>query len=233
MRTPATGPGRIPWVVGVTGASGVAYATSVLRGLIDAGESVDLIVSKAGRLTMLDELGYAVRDRSWREDVSAWLGRDVKDMAYWSATDFSAGPSSGSYRSRGMIVVPATTAVIAGIATGMSKDLIQRAGDVALKERRTLVLVVRESPLRAAALDHMSALAHEGAVVMPASPAFYAGGQSLQDMVDFVAGRVLDQCGVEHELYRRWQGDLGEASALAADDGAPGEESVDPDLDPR
>ena len=197
---------RIPWVVGVTGASGVAYATSVLRGLIDAGESVDLVVSKAGRLTMLDELGFAVRDRSWEQDVKTWLERDVADVTYWSATDLAAGPSSGSYRTRGMIVVPATTAAVAGIATGMSKDLIQRAGDVTLKERRPLVLVVREAPLRAAALDHMAALAREGAVILPATPAFYAGAQSVQDLVDFVAGRVLDQCGVEHDLYQRWAG---------------------------
>ena len=197
---------RIPWVVAITGASGVAYATSVLRGLLDAGESVDLVVSKAGRLTMLDELQFAVRDRSWREDVARWLDRDDSSIRYWSPGDFAAGPSSGSYRTRGMIVVPATTAVVAGIASGMSKDLIQRAGDVTLKERRPLVLVVREAPLRGAVLEHMSALAREGAVIMPASPAFYAGGQSVQDLVDFVAGRVLDQCGVQHNLYRRWLG---------------------------
>jgi 4-hydroxy-3-polyprenylbenzoate decarboxylase len=105
-----------------------------------------------------------------------------------------------------MIVVPATTASVAGIATGMSKDLIQRAGDVTLKERRPLVLVVREAPLRVAALEHMAALAREGAVILPATPAFYAGAQNVQDLVDFVAGRVLDQCGVEHDLYRRWAG---------------------------
>lgn len=197
---------RIPWVVAVTGASGVAYATSVLRGLLDAGESVDLVISKAGRLTMLDELQFAVRDRSWRDDVAKWLDRDVSNIRYWSPGDFAAGPSSGSYRTRGMIVVPATTAVVAGIASGISKDLIQRAGDVTLKERRPLVLVVREAPLRGAILEHMSALAREGAVIMPASPAFYAGGQSVQDLVDFVAGRVLDQCGVRHSLYRRWLG---------------------------
>lgn len=197
---------RIPWVVGVTGASGIAYATSVLRGLIDAGESIDLVISKAGRLAMLDELGFAVRDRFWEDDFRAWLERDVSDVAYWSATDLAAGPSSGSYRTHGMIVVPATTAVVAGIAIGMSKDLIQRAGDVTLKERRPLVLVVREAPLRASALDHMAALAREGAVVLPATPAFYAGAQSAQDLVDFVAGRVLDQCGIEHDLYRRWEG---------------------------
>ena len=205
--------GRLPWVVGITGASGVAYATSVLRGLLDAGESVDLVVSKAGRLTMLDELQFAVRDRSWRDDVATWLDRDVTRVRYWSPGDCAAGPSSGSYRTKGMIVVPATTAVVAGIATGLSKDLIQRAGDVTLKERRILILVVREAPLRGAVLEHMSALTREGAVIMPASPAFYAGGQSVQDLVDFVAGRVLDQCGVMHNLYRRWPGGVGNPDA--------------------
>ena len=202
---------RVPWIVGVTGASGIPYATSVLRGLIDAGESVDLIVSKAGRLTMLDEQGYAIRDKFWREDVSRWLERDLAGMSYWSHSDFVAGPASGSYQTHGMIVVPATTSAIAGIALGISKDLIQRAAEVTLKERRTLALVVREMPLRATILDHMAALAREGAVILPASPGFYAGSDTVQQLVDFVAGRVLDQCGVDHDLYLRWSGSLGAA----------------------
>ena len=208
---------RIPWVIGVTGASGVPYATSVLRGLLDAGESLDLIVSRAARLTMLDELGYAVRDGSWREDVSTWLERDIGDMRYWSAGNLAAGPASGSYRTRGMVVVPATTAAVAGIALGTSKDLVQRAGDVTLKERRPLVLVVRETPLRASVLGQMAALAAEGATIMPASPAFYTGATTVRQLVDFVAGRVLDVCGVEHDLYRRWDGVLG------GGEGGPGE----------
>lgn len=206
---------RKPWVVGITGASGMPYAAAVLRGLLDAGMDVDLIVSKAGRLTMLDELGFSVRDRSWRDDVAHWLDRDVSGVDYWSSNDFTAGPASGSYRSHGMIIAPATTAVVAGIAMGMSKDLIQRAGDVALKERRPLVLLVREMPLRSASLDHMAMLSREGATIMPASPAFYAGSQSVQQLVDFVAGRVLDQCGIAHSLYQRWDGVLGSASGEA------------------
>jgi 4-hydroxy-3-polyprenylbenzoate decarboxylase len=210
-------PGRKPWVVGVTGASGTPYAAAVLRGLLDAGEAVDLVVSQAARLTMIDELGFAVRDRNWREDVARWIGREPGGMAYWSSGDVSAGPSSGSYRTQGMIVVPATTAAVGGIALGLSKDLIQRAGDVTLKERRPLVLVVREMPLRAVVLDHLAALAREGAVVMPASPAFYSGATDVQGLVDFVAGRVLDACGVEHDLYTRWTGELGAASSVQED----------------
>lgn len=208
-----TGPAdkRIPWVVGVTGASGTPYAAAVMRGMLDAGEAVDLVLSQAARLTMLDELGFSVRDRSWKEDVAGWLGRDVGDMAYWSSGDMAAGPSSGSYRTKGMVVVPATTAAVSGIALGTCKDLLQRAGEVTLKERRRLVLVVREMPLRAVVLDQLAALAREGVVVMPASPAFYVESQSVQQLVDFVAGRVLDSCGVEHELYRRWTGEIGQA----------------------
>lgn len=207
------GSARKPWVVGVTGASGTPYAAAVLRGLLDAGEAVDLVVSQAARLTMIDELGFAVRDRNWRADVFRWIGREPTDMAYWSSGDVSAGPSSGSYRTQGMIVVPATTASVGGIALGLSKDLIQRAGDVTLKERRPLVLVVREMPLRAVVLDHLAALAREGAVIMPASPAFYSGATDVQGLVDFVAGRVLDACGVEHDLYTRWTGELGGANS--------------------
>lgn len=217
---------RTPWVVGVTGASGTPYAAAVMRGLLAAGEAVDLVLSQAARLTMLDELGFAIRDRTWREDVGTWLGQDPGDMSYWSSGDIAAGPASGSYPTRGMIVVPATTASVSGIALGASKDLLQRAGDVTLKERRRLVLVVREMPLRAAALDQLASLAREGAVVMPASPGFYAGSRDVQQLVDFVAGRVLDSCGVEHDLYLRWTGDLGQGRATP--DGAVARSGEDP-----
>ncbi|HWL98233.1 MAG TPA: UbiX family flavin prenyltransferase [Nocardioidaceae bacterium] len=197
---------RCPWVVAVTGASGTPYAARLLRALLDAGEDVDLMISKAARLTILDETGVRVRDGRWRQDVADWVGRDVDPVVYWSPTDFAAGPSSGSYRTRGMVVAPATTAAISGIAVGASKDLIQRAADVTLKERRPLVLLVRETPLRAVTLEQMATLAREGATIMPASPAFYAGAKSIDDLVDFVVGRLLDQLDVEHELFERWNG---------------------------
>jgi 4-hydroxy-3-polyprenylbenzoate decarboxylase len=201
---------RTPWVVGVSGASGTPYARAVLAGLLDAGEAVDLVVSRAARLTLLDECGIAWRDGHWREDLTAWLGRDDGDVVHWPAGDLAAGPSSGSYRTRGMVVVPASTAAVAGIAQGLSKDLLQRAADVTLKERRPLVVVPRETPLNRGHLVQMLALHDLGAVVLPASPAFYSGPTDLQQLVDFVAGRVLDAVGVEHGLYRRWSGTLGE-----------------------
>ncbi|MCI2415893.1 UbiX family flavin prenyltransferase [Saccharopolyspora sp. K220] len=216
--TTDNGPRR-PWVVGVTGASGTPYAAAVLRGLLDAGEDVDLVLSQAARLTLLDETGHTVRDKHWQADVGAWIGRDVSRVRYWTAGDMAAGPASGSYRTKGMVVVPATTASVAGIATGTNKNLLQRAADVTLKERRRLILVLRETPLRLSTLDNLRALAVEGAIIMPASPGFYAGANDIDQLVDFLAGRVLDLCDVEHDLYQRWAGTLGAARSRQPDPG--------------
>ncbi|WP_051796689.1 UbiX family flavin prenyltransferase [Streptomyces sp. NRRL S-87] len=258
--------GRVPWVVGVSGASGTPYAAAVLRGLLAAGEAVDLVVSRASRLTLLDETGIAFRDARWREDLAAWLARGAdgkpdtfpwvydalgggagggagdgdggangrggadggargggdgeghgggagRGVRYWAAGDLAAGPSSGSYRVKGMLIVPASTACVAGVALGLSKDLLQRAASVMLKERRRLVVAVRETPLNGQTLKHLVALDEAGAVVLPASPAFYAGATHIQDLVDFVAGRVLDAAEVPHRLYRRWEGELGGSRA--------------------
>ncbi|MEU0069728.1 UbiX family flavin prenyltransferase [Streptomyces sp. NPDC006332] len=217
----------MPWIVGVSGASGTPYAAAVLRALLDAGECVDLVVSRASRLTLLDETGIAFRDAHWQDDLREWLARgadgkpdsfraDIDGVRYWSAGDLAAGPSSGSYPSKGMLIVPASTACVAGVALGLSKDLLQRAASVTLKERRPLVVAVREAPLGGQTLRHLVALDDAGASVVPASPGFYAGATHIQDLVDFVAGRVLDAAGVKHRLYRRWKGELGGGGATRA-----------------
>lgn len=213
--------------MGVSGASGTPYAAAVLRALLAAGESVDLVVSRASRLTLLDETGIAFRDAHWRDDLREWLSRgadgkpdtftvdldlDLDGVRHWAAGDLAAGPSSGSYPSKGMLIVPASTACVAGVALGLSKDLLQRAASVTLKEGRTLIVAVRETPLNGQTLRHLVTLDDAGASVVPASPAFYAGATHIQDLVDFVAGRVLDAAGVEHRLYRRWKGELGGGS---------------------
>jgi len=207
---------RVPWIVGVTGASGTPYARAVITGLLDAGEPIDLVISRAARLTLLDETGASVRDAHWKDDVAAWLGRDLGDMVYWPAGDLAAGPSSGSYPARGMIVVPASTAACAGIAIGLSKDLLQRAAEVNLKERRPTVVVPRETPVTRSHLEHLIALHDAGAVVLPASPGFYGAGAraSAQQLIDFVAGKVLDALAVPHTLLTRWTGELGQRSPL-------------------
>lgn len=215
----------------MSGASGTPYARAVVGGLLDAGLPVDLIVSRAARLTVLDETGRPIRDGRWRDDVADFLGRDLAadaagaatagaDLRYWPAGDLAAGPSSGSYPARGMVVVPASTAACAGIALGLSKDLLQRAADVNLKEHRPVVVVPRETPAPRSHLVQLLALHDAGATVLPASPAFYAGARDVQQLVDFVAGRVLDALAVPHTLYLRWQGQLG-AARLAADSNDP------------
>jgi len=204
---------RRPWIVGVTGASGTPYARAVLGGLLDAGLPVDLMVSRAARLTILDETGISFRDAHWKDDLARWLGRDLAaaDIAYWPAGDLAAGPASGSYPARGMLVVPASTAAVAGIALGLSKDLLQRAADVTMKERRPLVVVPRETPLSRGTLAQLLALHDAGAVILPASPGFYAGATDVRQLVDFIAAKVLDVIGVPNDLIRRWDGRLGAA----------------------
>lgn len=204
---------RRPFVVGISGASGTPYAVSVVNGLLDAGHAVDVVVSKSARLTIVDETGLGYRDGHWRDDLGVLLGRDLADadVVNWSSGDFAAGPSSGSYPSRGMVVVPASTASVAGIAMGLSKDLLQRAADVTLKERRPLVVCVRETPFTRSTMEHMLTLDSAGAIVLPCNPAFYHGPTQMQQLVDFVAGKVLDVLGVEHGLFRRWEGELGKA----------------------
>jgi len=213
-----TGTTRLPWVVGVTGASGTAYAAGVIRALLAADQSIDLVVSRAARLTILDETGVAWHDDA--DSLHAWLSTpldtdidtkpvNVGDVQFWSPGDLAAAPSSGSYRTRGMIVVPASMAAVAGIAIGLSKDLLQRAADVTLKERRPLVVVPRETPLTGATLRHLVALDEAGATVLPASPAFYGKPKTMQQLVDFVVGKILDVVGVDHDLFTRWDGRLG------------------------
>jgi 4-hydroxy-3-polyprenylbenzoate decarboxylase len=147
---------------------------------------------------------YAVPDAGPDADTGA-------DVRYWTAGDLAAGPSSGSYRTRGMVVVPASTAAVAGIAIGLSKDLLQRAADVTLKERRPLIVVPREMPYTRATLQHLLELHDAGAMVLPASPGFYGNPRTVQQLVDFVAAKVLDATGVEHDLITRWTGELGAA----------------------
>jgi 4-hydroxy-3-polyprenylbenzoate decarboxylase len=202
---------RTPWIVGVSGASGTPYAAALLRGLLDAGLAVDLVVSRAARLTILDETGHPFRDAHWKDDLATGLGPvDVAsaDLAYWPAGDLAAGPSSGTYPALGMVVVPASTAACAGIALGLSKDLLQRSAEVTLKERRPLVVVPRETPVTRSHLEHLLRLHDAGATVLPASPGFYAAGAraSAQQLVDFVAGKVLDALDVPHSLFTRWTG---------------------------
>ena len=203
-----------PWVVGVSGASGTPYAAAVLRALLDAGRAGRPgRQSRAARLTLLDETGVA-----WHDDalasLAAWIGaRRAATSRFWGPGDLAAGPASGSYPHAGMVVVPASTAAVAGIALGLSKDLLQRAADVTLKERRPLVVVPRETPLGAQHAGAAGGAARRRRGGAAGQPGFYGGATSVQQLVDFVAAKVLDVLGVQHDLILRWTGELGAGRA--------------------
>lgn len=216
----------------MSGASGTGYTRSVLAAMLDAGDEVDLIVSAAARLTLLDETGIRFRDGHAAADLSRWLERELPpgQVRIWPPANLAAAPASGSYRTHGMVVVPASVGAVAGIAQGLSKDLLQRAADVTLKERRPLVVVLRETPLSRPTLVQLLALHDAGATVLPASPGFYAGASSVEQLVDFVAGRVLDALGIRHDRYRRWEGRLGAGRTSGAEPtGGPGSPLASPD----
>jgi 4-hydroxy-3-polyprenylbenzoate decarboxylase len=197
-------------VLALTGASGSAYGVRLLEVLLRAGRTVHLTISPAGAEVLQQEMDRAVRlDRF---DLADLLG-DAAALAapgqvqYHHFRDFRAGIASGSFLTAGMAVCPCSMGTVAAIAHGLSENLIHRAADVHLKERRRLVLVPRETPLHLVQLRNLALCAEAGAVVLPAMPAFYTRPRGLQDVVDFIVGRVCDQLGVEHQLFHRWGDD--------------------------
>lgn len=190
-------------VVALTGASGAPYGVRLLQVLLAAGRTVHLTISPSAVEVMRAELGLGVRlDRF---NAAELLGEvPTQLLHYHHYQNFQAGIASGSFLTGGMVVCPCSMGTVAAIAHGLSQNLIHRAADVHLKERRRLVLVPRETPLGVVQLKNLLTCAEAGAVVLPAMPAFYTRPRSLDDAVDFVVGRVCDQLGVEHDLLRRW-----------------------------
>ena len=183
-------------VVGITGATGVIYGVRLLERLREVAVETDLVISRWGARTLLHET-----DRT-REDVEALATR------VHPVTDMGAAISSGSNRHAGMVVAPCSARTLAAIAHGYGDSLIHRAADVTLKERRPLVLLVREAPLSALHLENMLALARMGAVILPPVPAFYQRPETLDDIVDHTVARVLDQLEIDHPSAHRWNGDM-------------------------
>jgi 4-hydroxy-3-polyprenylbenzoate decarboxylase len=192
-------------VVALTGASGAPYGVRLLDVLLRAGRTVHLSISPAAVQVMERELGRMVDlDRFDSADLLGSSAPGPGRLVYHHFHDFSAGIASGSFLTGGMAVCPCSLGTVAAIAHGLSDNLIHRAADVHLKERRKLVLVPRETPLGLVQLRNLTACAEAGAVVLPAMPGFYTRPQTVADMVDFVVGRVCDQLGVEHRLFERW-----------------------------
>jgi flavin prenyltransferase len=195
-----TGAGR-PIVFAITGASGAPYAVRLLQALVERGQRVSLIVSDHGVRLLQTETDVASVD-ALREYVGAARWDAV--VRVYDDRDRGAAPASGSALSAGMVICPCSMGTISAIAVGASRSLVERAADVTLKERRRLVLVPRESPYSAIHLENMLSLTRAGAIILPASPGFYHRPRTIDDLVDFVVARVLDQLGVEQSLVPRW-----------------------------
>jgi 4-hydroxy-3-polyprenylbenzoate decarboxylase len=192
---------RWPVVMAVTGASGAPYAVRLLEQLLVAQQPVQLIVSSHGLRLLRTETEIASI-----EALQTWVGVEAweKYVTVFSDEDRGAAPASGSARNRGMVICPCSMGTVSAISQGTSRSLVERAADVALKERRKLVLVPRETPYSVIHLENMLRLTRAGAVILPASPGFYNRPTAINELVDFVVARVLDQLDVEHELGHRW-----------------------------
>jgi len=194
-------------VVAVTGASGSPYGVRLLEVLLRAGRTVHLVVSPAAVEVLQAEAGRTVDLNAFRPtDMlgDSASGLNLGKLHYHHYRDFQAGIASGSFLTGGMVICPCSMGTVAAIAHGISENLIHRAADVHLKERRKLILVPRETPLGIVQLRNLTAVAEAGAVVLPAMPAFYTRPTSIADMVDFIVGRICDQLGVPHDLLKRW-----------------------------
>ena len=192
---------HLPIVVAITGASGAPYAVRLLEALVAARRPVWLVVSSHGfRLLATESDIGSIEALRTRVGAAGWDAH----VTVFDDNDRGARPASGSARAAAMVICPCSMGTMSAIATGASRSLVERAADVALKERRPLVLVPRETPLSLVHLENMVRVTQAGAVVLPAAPGFYHRPEAIADLVDFIVARILDRLGVEHDVGRRW-----------------------------
>ena len=195
-----------PIALAFTGASGAAYGLRLLECLLEAGRPVYLLYSQAAQIVFKMECGLDLPSNT--DEAENVLARKYAvspgQLQVFGRQQWMAPVASGSNPPEAMVVCPCTTGTLASIAAGLSQDLIDRAADVVLKEKKKLILVVRETPFSAIHLENMLKLANAGAVIMPANPGFYENPQSLQDVIDFMVARILDHLDVPHQLMKRW-----------------------------
>jgi 4-hydroxy-3-polyprenylbenzoate decarboxylase len=199
---------RPSFVIAITGASGALYAVRTMAALLERGCHLELVVSDYGRRLLRDELGESASVDRLADYLASRYGADVRNgsTTIHSNKDLGAKIASGSQGCEAMVVVPCSMKTLAGIAHGLSRNLVERAADVMLKERRPLIIVPRETPMSLPQLKNMVLCAEAGAMVMPAMPAFYQLPQTLDDLADFIAGKILSALGFQHELYPAWKG---------------------------
>lgn len=193
------------FVVGITGASGTILGLKTVFALLQKGLAVDLIMTDAAKITAREELG----GKEWtQEKILAYFPEEFqKSLRYYSIQNIAAPCASGSYQSKGMIIVPCSMSTLAAIALGLSDNLLRRTADVMIKERRTLLIVPREAPLSQIHLGHMNTLAKLGAILMPPQPAWYQKPQTMDQMEDFFVAKLLEEVGVT-VAYPRWSGSV-------------------------
>jgi len=192
----------------VTGASGALYAIRTMAALLSSGSHLELVFSDYGRRLLIDELGPEAKVDRLADLLADKYGESTRRGTFeiFSNKDLGAPIASGSHACEGMVVVPCSMKTLAGVAHGLSRSLIERAADVMLKERRRLVLVPRETPMSLPALRNLVLCAEAGATVVPAMPAFYQMPKTLDDLADFMAGKILGALGLDHDLYPPWTG---------------------------
>jgi flavin prenyltransferase len=191
------------FTIGITGASGAIYGIRLAQEILKNGHKIHLVVTEAGWQVFKEELEWDTSDRDLLiEEKFAAFGRER--FFYHTLRDFNAPIASGSYQNDGMIIIPCSMGTLSGIAHGASGNLLERTADVMLKENRKLILVPRETPLHKIHLENMLKVAEAGGKIIPAMPGFYHLPKSLDDIVDFLVGKVLDNIGIQHELFTRW-----------------------------
>jgi len=200
---------NLEYVVAITGASGVVYGKRLIQELLRKDFNVSLIISNPGKLVITHELGFSFNEDNAVAEMAEWLeaSNAAARLSYYRDDDLMAPMCSGSLFTGGMVIIPCTMATLGAIAGGLSSSLIERSADVALKESRRLVIVPRETPFNRIHLKNLLEAEGAGAKIVPAMPAFYNNPKTIEDLVDFVVGKVLDQLGVEHTLFERWQGE--------------------------
>lgn len=195
-----------PIAVALTGASGAQYGVRLIECLVAAGREVYVMVSKAAHRVIAVETAFDLPAQPERltQALSALCGAGPDQIRCFGREDWMAPVASGSGRWQALVVCPCSTGTLSAVACGASNNLIERAADVALKERRPLILVPRESPLSAIHLENMLKLTQMGAVMLPAAPGFYHQPQSVEEMIDFIVARILNQLGIQQTLMPRW-----------------------------
>lgn len=185
------------FLIGITGASGCIYGLRLIEELIKKDHEINLVITSAGRQVIKEEIGNTF--------IEKFLSKYNKKIKLWEENDFSAPFISGSNTIDYQIIIPCSMSKLSAIANGLSRNILERTADVALKEKKQLILVLRETPLNIIHIDNMLKAAKAGALIVPAMPAFYHKPKNIDDIVNFIVGKVLSLIGIKHSLFKKWK----------------------------